>query len=245
MSARQSPDRALSKNCSLLCQNGVSELGTSSSDRAFMCSNRAASTSSSVGGSTPSASASRAISAGEVGPLVGVVEEVDVRPVPGVPERAAVVDERREPDDLGRRPVALDPPPEPLDRVVGGGCGSCVHPELGEVVEADGRGAELEEAVEVDVGEVVVPRHGGVARIAADVEVGDALVLRQAAEGRVRLDEAAVRLRLEGCPHLVERAGVHVEPRRECGQRRREVGRSEQEQRTASASRSCRTSAGC
>ena len=70
----------------------------------------------------------------------------------------------------------------------------------------------------------MLERDGDVARIAADHEIGDVAVERKAVQGRVRLDEAAMRLGGERCRHLGQRADVHVEPRRDVAERGRKRG---------------------
>ena len=84
-------------------------------------------------------------------------------------------------------------------------------------------------AIEVEL--LVVERHCGIERVPRHHDVRDAIVERDAVEGRVRLDESTVGLRVECGDDLVDRAGRPVEPRREVGDRRRQLGRAEHEQR--------------
>ena len=158
---------------------------------------------------------------------VGVVEEGDVRLAPTLPARVEVMQHRGERRRRAGRLVG-DEGPEPLDRVLGR---DAALRQLGEVLVADGRGAQLQEAREVHVGGVMLERDGDVARIAADHEIRGVGVQRKAVEGRVRLDEAAMRLGGERRRHLGERAGAHVEPRRDLVERRRERGPVEDQER--------------
>src|SRR5262245_31707380 len=84
--------------------------------------------------------------------------------------------------------------------------------QLRDVVVAYDLLAAPEENRFVHVVPVMMPRHGGVAWIAADAYVRHALVLRQAVERRVGFDESAVPLRAQQSEHVLAAFHAHVEP---------------------------------
>ena len=108
--------------------------------------------------------------------------------------------------------------------------GQSVGKEFGEVVEADGIGALADQALEIDVEHVVVHRDADIARIAAHADVDDVVALRETVDRGVRLDEPSVPLRVEVGEDFIELARVHIEPRRDLGERPIEIGRLEDEQ---------------
>ena len=134
----------------------------------------------------------------EIGLEIVVVHEHDVRRVAPRPRVGQVPrDPRQVVEVLPRVEVHLDPREQRLvqrRRRRRGGSGGALPGELGPA-----------HAVEVEL--LVVERHRGVERMPRDHDVRDASVERDAVEGRVRLDESSVGLRVECGDDLVDAGG--------------------------------------
>ena len=170
----------------------------SSSARAFIVSNPAASTS--VGGRVGHVERGREPGhlRGQVGALVGVVEEVDVRLLARVPERlrcgAGALAAGLRAVLVGRpRPTCQNARPDPR-RVRARGPSKPSSARSSRPTALPGRRSCGRRSM---FAMWLSHDRRGVARIAGDVDVGDARVPRQAVEGRVGLDEPAVRLGVE------------------------------------------------
>ena len=162
---------------------------------------------------------------------IRVVDEDNVRSVAYFPEGCEMMHGRREIDVRQLTIVrAVDPVPEACERI--GRRRFPVAQHLREILVPDRTVASGEQRYMVDVVLEVRPRQGNVARIAPDADVGDRRVEVQPVEWRVRLDEAAMLLRVEVGDHLADVARLHVEPGRDEIERSIEGRALKDEQRT-------------
>ena len=161
----------------------------------------------------------------EVGPVVGVVEERDVRVPPVLPRLREVVEDEGQ-TRRATEVVLLDEVLQPLLGIGGGDPGR----DVAVVGRIDRLGPELPHPVHVEV--LVVMLHGDrdVPRVTTDDDVGGPGIERQPVERGVGLDEPPVVLRVVHRHDVVDRARLHVEPRRELAERSRELRAVEDEQ---------------
>ncbi len=167
----------------------------------------------------------------QVGPQGVVVQPQDVEAVGGIPEGVQVFDgaPQRRPDLRGRR-LVVDPLPEAVPLAVR------ARPRWRQRVELDAVDrcrplAGVEERADVHVVYVAGHRQHDVAGVTPDADVRDCRIVGYPVEGGVGLDEPAVHLGCQVGEHLRAGAGHHVDPRRECVQRERQLRFLQHEQR--------------